>query len=424
MEAIMAKRLATARALDAGLGIVRLAPTWVPRSFCTPGQRIRLHPDDYFALGPRRGGINERWLASAVRADNGGLTGPDEGLSMVVDPEGLVPFDEFVADHGPALLGERLWQQYGRWPMYSKFFDNQRALPLHVHHRDHHAALVDKPGKPEAYYYPPQMNATLGEQPISFLGLQPDSSKDRLLGRLKGFGLGGDNRITELSLGYRTQLGTGWDIPAGVLHAPASVCTYEPQADCDVFSMFESWSNEREVPEELLWKDIPGPQRGDYEFLVELLDWEANVDPNFIAHRFMTPSPTAQSRADGEEDYTEKWIVYRSPRFSAKELSVYPGRSVTIGETDAYGAIVIQGRGTLGSFDVSAPTLIHYGELTQDELFVSAPAASAGARVTNNDPTEPLVILKHFGPGNEQLAADRPAGYTTPLRPGLLLKQT
>ena len=406
----MANTATMVRALDAGQGIVRLAPTWVPRSFCTPGRRIRLHPDDYFALGPQRGGINERWLSSAIRADNGDLTGPNEGLSMVVGPdETLVPFDEFVGQHGAALVGERLWRQYGRWPMYSKFFDNQRALPLHVHHRDRHAALVDKPGKPEAYYYPPQMNTTLGEQPISFLGLQPGTSKDRLLDRLKGFRHGGDNRITDLSLGYRTQLGTGWDIPGGVLHAPASICTYEPQADCDVFSMFESWSNEREVPEELLWKDIPDPRRGDYEFLVELLDWETNVDPDFIGHRFMSPCSTAQSHADDEQDYTEKWIVYRSPRFSAKELTVLPGRSVTIVETDAYGAVVVAGRGTVGLFAVSAPTLIHYGALTQDELFVSAPAASAGVRVTNNDATEPLVILKHFGPGNDQLAAERPA---------------
>ena len=26
-------------------GIFRLAPNWVPRSFCIPGRRIKLHPD-------------------------------------------------------------------------------------------------------------------------------------------------------------------------------------------------------------------------------------------------------------------------------------------------------------------------------------------------------------------------------------------
>jgi hypothetical protein len=36
-------------ALEQGKGILRLAPTWVPRSFCVPGRRIKLHPADYYA---------------------------------------------------------------------------------------------------------------------------------------------------------------------------------------------------------------------------------------------------------------------------------------------------------------------------------------------------------------------------------------
>ncbi len=242
---------------------MRLAPTWVPREFCTPGRRIRLHPDDYYPFGPGRGGVDERWLASAIRADNGPRTGPFEGLSLVVGPDGpLIPFDEFVAHHGAALIGSRLWDQFGRWPMYSKFFDNQQALPFHFHQTDEDAARVGKVGKPEAYYYSPHMNHTLGDQPISFLGLQPETTRAQLRERLERFTQGGDNHITDLSRGYRTQLGTGWDIPVGVLHAPASVCTYEPQAASDVFCMCESWSNNREVPAELMWKDVPrGPRR-------------------------------------------------------------------------------------------------------------------------------------------------------------------
>ena len=43
------------RALEQGEGILRLVPNWVPRSFCVPGRRIKLHPDDYYALGSDRG---------------------------------------------------------------------------------------------------------------------------------------------------------------------------------------------------------------------------------------------------------------------------------------------------------------------------------------------------------------------------------
>ena len=72
------------KALEQGKGILRLTPTWVPRSFCVPGRRIKLHPDDYYVLGGERGGIDERWFSSTTPAKNGPLTGENEGLSHVV----------------------------------------------------------------------------------------------------------------------------------------------------------------------------------------------------------------------------------------------------------------------------------------------------------------------------------------------------
>ena len=55
--------------LKEGEGILRLKPTWVSRSFCRPGRRIKLHPDDYYVLGVERGGIDERWFASTTWAE-------------------------------------------------------------------------------------------------------------------------------------------------------------------------------------------------------------------------------------------------------------------------------------------------------------------------------------------------------------------
>src|SRR5215212_10143597 len=75
-------------AIDAGAGLLRLEPAWVPRSFMLPGRRLKLHPDDYYALGGHRGGINERWFSSTTNADNGPGTPPDEGLSHVLLPDG------------------------------------------------------------------------------------------------------------------------------------------------------------------------------------------------------------------------------------------------------------------------------------------------------------------------------------------------
>lgn len=104
-------------ALEQGQGILRLAPNWVPRSFCIPGRRIKLHPDDYYALGGERGGIDERWFSSTTPADNGPLTGEFEGLSFVVveidgKPEQITLRDA-VAELKGELIGDALWEQYG-----------------------------------------------------------------------------------------------------------------------------------------------------------------------------------------------------------------------------------------------------------------------------------------------------------------------
>ncbi len=77
-----------------------------------------------------------------------------------------------------------------------------------------------------------------------------------------------------------------------------------------------------------------------------------------------------------------------------------PRRTVTIKDSAAYGLILTQGYGTLGTLPVSTPAMIRFGQMTEDELFVTADAAKNGVRIENRSDTDSLVILKHFGPGN------------------------
>src|SRR5204863_9906220 len=121
------------QALEAGEGMLRLAPTWVPRSFLMPGRRIKLAPQDVYALGAHRGGIDERWFSSTTAAANEGAP-PDEGLSYVVH-EGKRTFTlkEAVELEGKTLVGPPIWDKYKRWPVYSKFFDNLGPIPHHMH---------------------------------------------------------------------------------------------------------------------------------------------------------------------------------------------------------------------------------------------------------------------------------------------------
>jgi hypothetical protein len=406
----MSVRSVVNRALEQGKGILRLAPNWVPRSFCVPGRRIKLHPDDYYAMGGERGGIDERWFASTTPADNGPLTSENEGLSFIVFEDGgkveKVLLRDAIEEFRGQIIGDRLWKEYGCWPMYSKFFDNKGALPHHIHHRDDHAALTGQLGKPEAYYFPPQANNHGGDFPYTFFGLNPGVTKEQVRKALQDAAEGRDNAITSLSTAYRLQVGTGWDVPPGVLHAPGSLCTYEPQKASDVFAMYENITHDQVVPRELLWKDTPKDKQGDVDWLLDVIDWDLNVDPNFAQNRFMTPRhvyPGAEMKAEG---FIENWICYKSPAFSAKELTVLPGRSVTIRDNAAYGLIMMQGHGGMGPWDIETPALIRYGQLTYDEFLVTDEVAKESVTITNPSKTDPIVMLKHFGPGNPDLKVE------------------
>ncbi len=134
-------------ALTAGNGILRLAPTWVPRSFLQPGRRLKLHPDDYYALGMHRGGIDERWFGSTTEAANDNRN-PDEGLSYVVHAGQRFLLRDVVAELKSEIIGDHIWNTFKKWPVYSKFFDNMGPIPHHMHQNAEQAAKVGQEGKP------------------------------------------------------------------------------------------------------------------------------------------------------------------------------------------------------------------------------------------------------------------------------------
>jgi len=131
-----------------------------------------------------------------------------------------------------------------------------------------------------------------------------------------------------------------------------------------------------------------------------MMDWPANTDPEFAEHRQFDPKPVHPHAHTEQCGYRENWVVYSTTHYSAKELTVLPGRTVTVRDAAAYGTILTQGVGTFGKHDIETPSLIRYGQMTQDELFVTTEAAANGVAITNRSKTEDLVMLKHFGPGN------------------------
>jgi hypothetical protein len=131
-----------------------------------------------------------------------------------------------------------------------------------------------------------------------------------------------------------------------------------------------------------------------------MLDWDANVNAEFAKSNKVFPRPVRPVAEMESYGYREVWITYGTGYYSAKELTILPKRKAVITDSAAYGLILIQGFGKFGGQTVATPSMIRFREMTQDELFVTADAARRGVEVENLSDTDPLVILKHFGPGN------------------------
>ena len=382
------------RALDAGEGLLRLSPTWVPRSFLHPGKRIRLNPRDYYAYGADRGGIDERWFASTTDAANDGRVW-HEGQSFALFEGQHFLLKDAVAEAGTRLIGAAMWEKYHRWPVYSKFFDNMGPIPLHMHQSFADAKLVGQEGKPEGYYFPPQYNNCDNNFPYTFMGLEPGVTKVQVRRCLENWDRG-ENGILDLSRAYRLKRGSGWLIPPGVLHAPGSLCTYEPQWGSDVFGMYQNIVEGRFVLWSLLVKDMPSEKHHDLDFIVGELDWERNVDANFKESNYLEPIT-----ADYGDGWRDDWIVYGrvdgAQLFSAKRITVEPGAKCNLHDPGASGWITVQGTGRMGKLNLQTATMIDFGAEADDEVFISHEAATAGVEIECTG-SEPLEGLRYFGP--------------------------
>ena len=391
--------------LENGKGVLHLAPTWVPRGFNEPGKRLRLHPDDLFAYGMDRGGICERWLGSVTVALNGPKTGETEGMSFVVSGEETkekVLFADVVAELGSELLGDELMRRYGTWPTFAKLYDYDRPLFHHLHLTEEKASQIGRHGKPEAYFFPAQYNAYLGRFPVTYFGFDPSVTKEEVKECIRNYDTR-DNRITELSRAYRIKLDTGWYTPAGVIHAPASVVTYEPQWNSDVNTIMENVTMGEVNPHNLLTDCQPEAEKDDIDALFNQIDWEESTRPDYKEKYYREPKPLPET----QEGLREEWVAYANEWVAAKRVTVAPGAKVVLKDAACYCALVIQGHGTFGDFACEAPGLLRFDQISGDEFFVAEFAAKGGIVIANKGVYEPLVILQNFANNNPEAPQER-----------------
>ncbi len=390
-------------ALKATGGILRLAPSWVTRTFLPPGRRLKLDNRDIYPRGASWGAVSERWMASTGMCDNGPTTGPYEGMSFIAVKTATgvekILLKEAIDLLGDVIIGKEAMEKNGRLTSFAKFYDFSVPIHNHVHLMAKEAAAVNAPPKPEAYYFPHELNTFLYDADYTFFGIDPHITKQEFKKYLENWGLG-DNHILEVSRAYKLRMGTGWDIPAGILHAPGSVVTYEPQYMSDTSLFLQTINHDVYTDREMLVKFIPEDKKMDLDYIIDCLDWEANTDLDFKHNHYHEPIPVEDPAAMAEKGYYEEWIVYGSPEFAAKRLVVHPGRTVTIVDGASYGFIMMQGHGTIDGLPIETPACIRYEQLTCDEYYVTDATAKKGVTISNPSDNADIVMLKHFGAFN------------------------
>lgn len=401
---INSKKNQIERELERNNGILQLLPSWVARNILPPGKRLKLDTRDLYIRGGERGPICERWLASTCLADNGDLTVENEGLSFIAinGGEDKILLKEAIEILGDKIIGKDTMEKYKGLISFAKLYDFACPIPHHVHLQGKDAARVGVTPKPEAYYYPVQLNFHNYGHDYTFFGFENGTSREEIIRCLKDWERTGDTRILEYSKAYKITPGTGWNIPTGILHSPGSLVTYEPQRVSDAAFFFQSVIHDNYMNKDMLTKFAPQDKRADYNYYIDALDWDANVDPDFKKNHYHEPIPVDDMGSMLDSGYIEKWIAYGAEDFSAKELTVLPGQTVKIKDSASYGLIMMEGYGTINEVKIETPSIIRYGDITADEMFVSKQAAEEGVTIKNLSDFSNIVMLKQFGPDNSE----------------------
>ncbi len=373
-------------------GILRLEPAWVARNFIPPGKRLGL-PEDQYHLGDR-GGICERWIGSTTSADNK-VGVPHEGLSFLkLNDEKKITLKDAVDSFPELILGKEYSRNHKGLKRLAKIFDYHDRLPYHIHQMQHHASLVGRNSKDEAYYFPEGVDT--GRHAETFFGVHPHIAESKnyevLLPHLVDWK---DDKILKHSFGYTQYPDDGFHVPSGTLHAPGTALTIELQEDSDVFAMMQAKVGDTLISKELLWKDVRKEDREKYgeRIILEMINWETSGDPEFYKHRHTPPILINETKTDSAEEY---WIFYNTAKFSGKKLIINPGGSFNSKDNGVYNVLVWQGKGNFGGQEIAARNTFS-GKYDLDELLVCLDTAVNGVDI-RNDSTEDLVIYKFFGP--------------------------
>ena len=145
-------------------------------------------------------------------------------------------------------------------------------------------------------------------------------------------------------------------------------------------------------------KDVPPEHQQDLDYIVDMIDWETNRDPDFLAKNTLDPVPVRDLDAMRADGHTEHRIVYGQADFGVNEIRMSAGASATFRDDFPYVLLAIGGHGAVGNVPIESPTIIRFGRPSGDEVFVGCHAAGEGVTITNRSRTSDLVLMKTYRP--------------------------
>lgn len=367
--------------LKATNGILRLAPTFVPRTDTTALGRLGVKE---FYISPERGYVSERWIASSVEAINP-VKVQDEGLSFISFTSRSLNLSlrEALQILPGRLLGDKYAEEHeNNFGVLTKVLDSGTPIPWHIHANQEDAMKYwNMNGKEEAYYF--LDSKIMGPLPYSHLAVHPDVTENELLPILKRWN---DDKVLDLSPAYRLNIGEGFHIFPGVPHAPGTALTLEIQEESDVYNTLQAINYGMKIPKEELLFNLP-----DEEAVVKLIDWGKARDPLFYRKYKMHPTKIVNSNS--EDNGVANWVFNpnRTRKFCGKKVSVHPGKTFEGIEKGACAILVWKGEGKIEEVKVQG------GNSNMDELFLSDELATQPHKIVNTGKEE-MVLYKIFGP--------------------------
>jgi hypothetical protein len=317
----------------------------------------------------------EWWIMSLTEAQNS-IPRAGEGITGLVlrsaRAERSIPLTDAVAAAGDLLFGVSLAGTSPpfdavaeKWPLIKlldiggesirpTFSDEPEVppIPAHVHGGAVVRGRVVKPGKLEAYFFPPTDVGPLGLRlgdVWTRLGVRPGTTPLSFLNAVREFGV--SDAMYNLLPRFPIHPYDGWIIPPGVVHAPGPWPTVEIQTPQDDFNLL-AWqmgdrletSRRRELFDALVLRGLPS----ESALFAEIVDWELSTAPGF-RERFFRPA-----REIDAGDWGRRLRIFFD-RFDGEAIEIGAGKSWKRDASEgAIAAFLWAGEGTVNGMKLSA----------------------------------------------------------------------